>query len=93
MFILNWSNMLFSTIPSGEFKGCKSVDIMGLLNKICKLKISNTNKRMGSLKQDVVCICKEDPLLCVPYHLIKFKNLCPQNQERFYCYKKCNEKN
>jgi len=61
---------------------------VGVLDKTRKLKISNTTKRMDSLKRDVVCICKEDPLLCVPCHLLKFKNLCALKQKRVYCYQK-----
>jgi len=90
---LKWSNLVFSSVPSGEFKGRKSVEIVGLLDKTCKLKVTNTTRRTESLKRDVICICEEDPLLCVPCNLIKFKKLCVQDQGRLYCYQRSSGKN
>jgi len=85
--------MIFSTVTSGDFNGRKSVEIVGVLDKTRKLNITNSTKRMDSLKRDVLCICKEDPLLCVPCHLLKFKKMCAFNQERVYCYQKGQGKN
>jgi len=89
---LKWSNLVFSSVPSGEFKGRKLVEIVGLLDKTCKLKVTNTTRRTEFLNRDVICICEEDPLLCVPCTLIKFKNLSHQDQGRLYCYQRCSGK-
>jgi len=63
------------------------MEIVQILDKTHKLKINSTHKRNDVLTRDVVCICEECPLLCVPCKLLEFKSLCHPKQERVYCFK------
>ena len=42
---LCWSNFKFSTVESGNFAGRRKVEIVSLLDKSCKVTITNTTRK------------------------------------------------
>ena len=84
--MLTWSNIVFSTVPDGAFKGRETVDFVGFLDKSHKLSITNTTRRMETCKRDVICTCPEGDVLCVVCRLKDYKNLCHRDQKKVYCY-------
>ena len=69
---LMWSNIWFSTVSAGEFKGRWTMEIVDTIDKTHKLKIGNTTRRKDAFTRDVICICTENPLISVPYKLLEF---------------------
>ena len=77
---LCWSNFKFSTVESGKFAGRRKVEIFSLLNKSCKVTITNK----GCL--DATEYLKND-MTCLVFWIHYYRKLCPPEQKRFYCYK------
>ena len=73
---LCWSNFKFSTVESGKFSGRRKVEIVFLLDKSCKVTISNIIRR-----DNKGCL---DAIVC---WIHDYRQLCPPEQKCFYCYK------
>jgi hypothetical protein len=81
---MNWAQLGLSTIPEGQYRGLRVLDLSGLVDKTNNITFEHPGCRNDESYFDVV----EDPsdkkrtgkLLC---HLA---NMCSNNQGQIFCY-------
>ena len=76
----------FLTVESGKFSGRCKVEIVSLLNKSCKVTITNTTRRDNKGCLDAIEFLEND-LTCIVFWIHCYRQLCPPEQKRLYCYK------
>ena len=84
--LLNWSNFRFSKVVSGKYLGRTKLELVGLQDKSMHVSVKNPVRRDNTGCLDAV-ECIENKLSCVVYWVQYYRNLCPPEQVRFYCYK------
>ena len=72
---LCWSNWKFFTVDSGKFTGRHKVKIASLLNKSCKVTITNTTRRDNKECLDVI-ECLENDITGVVFWIHYYRKLC-----------------
>ena len=75
-----------STVGSGKFAGRHRVEIVSLLDKSCKVTITNMTRRDDRGCLDTI-ECQEKGMTCVVIWMHYYRKLCPSKQKHFYCYK------
>ena len=78
---LTWDNIKFSVVTEGEFAGRQNIEITGLLDKSNKLSVSNTTRRLETLKRDMICTCLEGDILCIVCRVKDFKGFVILNKK------------
>ena len=73
---LCWSNFKFSTAESGKFSGRHKFEIVSLLDKNCKVTITNTTRRDNKGYLDAI-ESLENNMTCVVFWIHYYRQLRP----------------